>query len=199
MLRILDVGYELGAFGVHHRFELCRNLVRLGFHLPEPFKEFSRMELALGELGEVKVSRSAVEWPGPPQNIVAKALDMFAFERVCPRFDLHRRRFHFRFTRRDPFRVPPFPLRDDRGQLGREFTGRFVGQRLLPCFRRSSLSKLVEQGRAHEQRSELERRVPERVVNRLKRQSGLAGSAVKTGDAKPEAGIVGPLGCRTLE
>src|SRR5436309_125551 len=88
VVRILNVGHELGALGVHDRLKLACDTVDASFDLADPREKISWMEFAFCQFGKMKIRRRAVERSGSPQNIVPKPFNAFALERFGTTFAL---------------------------------------------------------------------------------------------------------------
>src|SRR4051812_817320 len=75
VLRILNVGYQLGSFGRHDRLEFGSYFVGRSFQLLDPRKRAAGVKLILGERRIMKMRRLTVVGAVLPENIGTKTVE----------------------------------------------------------------------------------------------------------------------------
>ncbi len=196
MISILDIGYELGAFGRHHRLHFRSNHVSCCFEFGKPGKISTRMEFAFGDFGIKEMGRLAVVRASAAQRVVAEPRNAVAFVIVAASFAGGGRRFQSILAFIQPGGVPRLALGDDGSELFGEIARWSLRQCMAPGFACTRVFEPIEQGRTHYQRGKIKRGERQRTVHRLERDTGLASGAAHPRQPQLNRRIIGGrIGC----
>ena len=135
MLGILNVGHELGPLGGHDRLKLGGDFARRSLERRHPREQPAWVKLALDQARIMKVRRLAVIGVGPPQDVVAKAIEPVTQFVVGALFGVAHGRAQLCVALVLPGRNALLALRNHLRQARRKLARGLLGDRVRPRFR----------------------------------------------------------------
>ena len=182
---ILQIGHQLGPLGRHRGLHFSADRVGCRLDLREPGKARAGVEFAFAQARVVEMGGLAVPHPGLAQHVIAKPADFPSLVVVGSGFARSGGGDKPGLALGQPGIAQRFASADRGRQPVRQRAQRPLRQCFSPSLASARRFELFEQPGAQGERDEIQRRMRQRSVYRVKRAVRLAQAAPQPGELKP--------------